>query len=223
VADVAVGDGSFSGYVWVSDGDGGLNNRVLLLNTTSDESLFNDEALWVVGTPASDSSGPFSSPHSIAFHRPSASLIVANRDKQQLDILDASTGTILGAWTGCFGGTSRVTSSLVSPWGVRVAPVPIDGSHPRLLAFVAVADSPQDGGNQRIVVLDVESPTAFLRPGEESTEGNCVVLSEIPVNSTLCRTPHEIEVSPVSGDIFVACCTVDPGPSNVQRFRLVGS
>jgi hypothetical protein len=47
------------------------------------------------------------------------------------------------------------------------------------------------------------------------------VLYELPIPTNLCLTPHELTVSKATGDIFVSCVTVDPGPSTVLRFRHV--
>ena len=215
VADVA---SSPDGHIFVSDGDGGINNRVLQLNATSQESLIGSP-LWVLGGAASEATQEFSSPHSIAFHAPSRNLLVANRDQFSLDVLSADTGKKVAQWTTCFEGSAEqvvLAEGTAAPWGIRIVhPRGLQGDFiSRPLAFLAVANSPQDGGNQRIVVIDVSHNGSF----SQST-GNCTVLAEIPVDPSLCRTPHEIEVDPVSGDIFVACVTVDPGPSTLLRYR----
>lgn len=96
------------GNVLVSDGDGGINNRVLVFQ--SDGGLY--KVQQVIGGGGS-APGNFSSPHSIAYHAPTDSIWVADRGNNRLQAFNASTFGVLGEWTsGCFNGGS--------PWGVRV-------------------------------------------------------------------------------------------------------
>ena len=247
LADVTTGkpNGKMDGQVWVSDGDGGINNRVVRLNATSDATLAVHPD-WVVGG-TSDDTEDFDSPHSIAYHEPSASVIVADRNNFRLLVLDAATGTKMAEWTDCLGSPSPTANGTVAPWGVRFW-----YSEEATLAVVAVCDSPEDGGNQRIVVLDVSEPDSLLHKGlrsnfnpnvEEQRQRRqrqnqrkedigsevfdeasmkCGVLAEIPVDPATCLTPHELAVDQTSGDIYLACVTMDPGPSNVLRFRFTG-
>jgi hypothetical protein len=150
----------------------------------------------------------FSSPHSIAFHVATASLVVADRDNYRLQVLDAASGEVLNVLEGegCFGSPSSGTTA---PWGVRVL-----GD----MLVVAVCDSPETGSNQRLMVLSVED----MRSG-----GKCEVEAEVEVDPELCLTPHEMAVDGDTGDIFLACVTfADPNTgasaSNVQRYRMAG-
>eukprot|EP00620_Florenciella_sp_RCC1587_P024731 CAMPEP_0182566416 /NCGR_PEP_ID=MMETSP1324-20130603/7894_1 /TAXON_ID=236786 /ORGANISM="Florenciella sp., Strain RCC1587" /LENGTH=193 /DNA_ID=CAMNT_0024780215 /DNA_START=26 /DNA_END=607 /DNA_ORIENTATION=+ len=171
---------------------------------------------WVTGG-TSDDTETFNSPHSIAYHEPSASLLVADRDNFRIDVLDAATGVKLSEWKNCLG---NGTGPAVAPWGVRMFTEPTTG---HVQAMVAVCDSPEDGGNQRIVVLDVTSPDAFetlSASTETSTDKiQCNAVAEMAVDPDICLTPHEISVDPRTGDIYVACVTVDPGPSAILRYR----
>lgn len=264
VADVATGvaGGKFDGSVWVSDGDGGVNNRVLRLNTSDSSSDENDLWIgvhpeWVTGGAAADDMETFNSPHSIAYHEPSGTLIVADRDNFRLDILNAATGVKIAEWSDCLGGNGDGNGT-AAPWGVRVwhgALSAIRILHDTVFAVVAVCDSPQDGGNQRLVVLNVSRPDSILHKGKRGrlvekkgadnavvlehgryTKSNkplqdkdgdsavlqCGVVAEISVDPSVCLTPHEIDVDESSGDIYLACVTTDPGPSNLVRYRYTG-
>ena len=92
VADVAVGTGNFEGSLWTSDGDGGINNRVARLDTTSGTVNVGKHPLWI--DDAADSPDMFSSPHSIAFHEKTATVIVADRDNFRLQVRLTSGGLI---------------------------------------------------------------------------------------------------------------------------------
>lgn len=193
--------------MWVSDGDGGINDRVVRLNTLKGDDDIGVHSSWVVGNngddPSSSSSDGdfFDSPHSIAFHEPTATLIVGDRDNFRLVLLDAATGSLKGTLNkNCFG---PPTSSTTAPWGARVS---------NDLLYVAVCDSPETGTNQRIMVLDIAS----------LEDDQCTVHDSVPVDPEKCLTPHELAVDD-NGDIFLACVTWnDPngaGASNVQRYR----
>ena len=203
-ADIATGTGVFEGSAWVSDGDGGINDRVIRLNTDADLADIGVHPNWVVGNGGDlddHDKDFFSSPHSIAFHEDSATIIVADRDNFRLVVLDAETGSLKGTLKDCFGEPS---SPSTAPWGVRVS-----GD----LLYVAVCDSPETGKKQRIIVLDIVS----------LEDDHCNILETIPVDPELCLTPHELAVDD-NGDVFLACVTWnDPNTgasaSHVQRYR----
>jgi len=113
VADVAFDAG---GNVYISDGDGGINSRVVKL----DPSL---KLVWATGAKESPAFNvSFSSPHSLAFLPGAAGglLAVADRGNNRLLFLNATTGApFLPGWTAPF-----ATPSCPRPavWSVRADP-----------------------------------------------------------------------------------------------------
>ena len=102
------------GGVFVADGDGGGNNRVVKLRVPKRLSV--DGANGADGvrlewaTPVAKSR--FDNPHSLALHNESGLVIVADREHASLRLLRASDGTDLGAWTCGLEGGGK-------PFGVR--------------------------------------------------------------------------------------------------------
>ncbi|NWZ93336.1 NHLC3 protein, partial [Nesospiza acunhae] len=82
-----------TGEIYVVDGDGGMNNRLLKLSDDYKE-------LWLTGTNGSGI-GQFKIPHSVtvdAFGR----VWVADRGNKRIQVFDKVTGEWLGSWNGCF-------------------------------------------------------------------------------------------------------------------------
>ncbi|XP_071408342.1 NHL repeat-containing protein 3 isoform X1 [Pithys albifrons albifrons] len=82
-----------SGDMYVVDGDGGMNNRVLKLSDDYKE-------IWLSGTNGTGI-GQFKIPHSVtvdAFGR----VWVADRDNKRIQVFDKVTGEWLGSWSRCF-------------------------------------------------------------------------------------------------------------------------
>ncbi|KAI1241906.1 hypothetical protein IHE44_0005411 [Lamprotornis superbus] len=82
-----------TGEVYVVDGDGGMNNRLLKLSDDYKE-------IWLTGTNGSGI-GQFKIPHSVtvdAFGR----VWVADRGNKRIQVFDKVTGEWLGSWSGCF-------------------------------------------------------------------------------------------------------------------------
>jgi DNA-binding beta-propeller fold protein YncE len=100
-ADIAIG---FNNYIMVSDGDGGINNRVLALDSGT---------LQVVYGIGGNGTGPgqFSSPHSIAYEERFNRFWVADRGNNRLQAFLAESGIWIGEWTCVLPG---------QPWGVRI-------------------------------------------------------------------------------------------------------
>lgn len=122
VAD-AVTDGK--GGIYSSDGDGGINNRVVKLQQavaqSDTETGIPPESAhftFVWATPSVPSNGGslagglFSSPHSLALHPRSGLLLVADRGHSSTRLLRASDGKDLGRWDCGLEGGGR-------PFGVR--------------------------------------------------------------------------------------------------------
>lgn len=108
VADVA-GDPDVPEYIYVVDGDGGPNNRLLKLNVVS------GQVEWHVGGPAPGAGrGAFDVPHSVALQPATAGaaarLWVADRSNNRTVALSLA-GEWLGQWNCTRPGM---------PWGVRV-------------------------------------------------------------------------------------------------------
>ena len=199
-ADIAIGTGAMEGEVWVSDGDGGSNHRVVRLNTKEGDANIGIHPEWVVGD---GDVNIFNSPHSIAFHERSATLVVADRDNFRLQVLDAKTGIRLSQiGANCFG---KEIDEFTAPWGVRIRDDYL---------YVAVCDSPETGSNQRILILEID----------DLLNDECKVVEEIAVDPEKCLTPHELAIDGTSGDIFLACVTfadanTGASASNIQRYR----
>jgi len=97
VADVA---SDFAGNIYISDGDGGVNNRVVKLDS-------NLRLVWSVGKLGTGP-GEFHSPHSLAYQ--GGRLWVADRENNRTQVLDAN-----GLWVREYDHCEPHT-----PWAVRV-------------------------------------------------------------------------------------------------------
>ncbi|XP_004475702.2 NHL repeat-containing protein 3 [Dasypus novemcinctus] len=82
-----------TGDLYIADGDGGLNNRLLKLS--QDFAM-----LWLRG---GNGTGPaqFSIPHSVTLDS-AGRVWVADRGNKRIQVFDKVTGEWLGAWTNCF-------------------------------------------------------------------------------------------------------------------------
>lgn len=90
---------------FVSDGDGGVNNRVLALDMSGSGA---PTLLWATGTNGS-SPGQFSSPHTLVYHVPSNTVLVGDRGNARIQQLDADTGSLVSVWD----------MAPAKPWGLR--------------------------------------------------------------------------------------------------------
>ncbi|XP_035179837.1 LOW QUALITY PROTEIN: NHL repeat-containing protein 3 [Oxyura jamaicensis] len=82
-----------SGDMYVVDGDGGMNNRLLKLSTDYKE-------IWLSGENGTGI-GQFKIPHSVTVD-PYGRVWVADRDNRRIQVFDKVTGEWLGAWSSCF-------------------------------------------------------------------------------------------------------------------------
>jgi hypothetical protein len=87
---------------FISDGDGGVNSRVVAVDMAT------LKPLWAAGRNGSGS-GQFSSPHSLAFHPPSGTVLVADRGNQRIVQLSAVTGAVI----------DTMDVAPLAPWGLR--------------------------------------------------------------------------------------------------------
>lgn len=197
---VADGDFGPDGMAYVADGDAGVNNRVVALNSTLP--IASPEALvWVAGNGKSSakivSDPAFQAPHGITRHPRTGNLFVADRENNRTIMLSPQ-GKPLGQWQ-CPGLGHNGTA-----WGVRASFGNDD------LIFVAVADSPEDGAHQFVLVMDGNHVHA-------DKPGPCKVLQTIgPIDTKQCVTPHLMAVDHSSGDLYLACVTADPKQGSIR-------
>lgn len=135
VADVAL---TAAGDVLVADGDGGANNRLLLLRGTN-----LSDVLWSVGG-AGAGPGLFSSPHSVAYEPGADRALVADRGNARIQFLAAADGRVLGQWA--LAADCGLPAGAL-PWGLRVdAPrerlLVVDGATGHFYALALPAQRP---------------------------------------------------------------------------------
>ncbi|KAM7127451.1 NHL repeat-containing protein 3 isoform 1-T1 [Ciconia maguari] len=82
-----------SGDIYVVDGDGGMNNRLLKLSNDYKE-------IWLTGTNGTGI-GQFKIPHSVTVD-PFGRVWVADRGNKRIQVFDKVTGEWLGSWSSCF-------------------------------------------------------------------------------------------------------------------------
>ena len=183
VADVATDD---SGNVWISDGDGGINNRVLQLK--------NDSSLGVARViDGSNGAGVFSSPHSITYQKHGDLIWVADRGNNRTQTFRASNGDYVGSWA-CFRGieNSQKTDP-IAPWGLR-----IDQKRNEL---VMAADT-TSGARGHLLRLDLSAATEAARSDDQDAfEAACNVVQDIAIGWT--AKSHELAIDQRNGDVYL--------------------
>ena len=188
-------------FVYATDGDGGLANRVMKIRVPNHARNSKPSEVWVTGHV-------FNNPHSITLHSASQLLIVADREQQSLQLLSSETGTVLGKLD-CglnFGPGYGV------PFGVRTL---VHGG--RDLLFVASMDNPQDHKYQKITVLDVSHLTS-----EDGARSKCSIIQTIHIDPQEYSGPHLLGVDVLNGDVYAAL-VADAPHGTVLRFRLNGT
>eukprot|EP00239_Pterosperma_sp_CCMP1384_P008887 CAMPEP_0197866110 /NCGR_PEP_ID=MMETSP1438-20131217/44036_1 /TAXON_ID=1461541 /ORGANISM="Pterosperma sp., Strain CCMP1384" /LENGTH=304 /DNA_ID=CAMNT_0043484647 /DNA_START=863 /DNA_END=1777 /DNA_ORIENTATION=- len=207
LADAAVelaSDGK-TAYTYVADGDGGSANRVVKVASPL-QSIDEYSVVWAT-------SAIFNNPHSIALHPRTHTLLVADRENEAVHLLDAHSGADLGVLRGAVG---LWGGDHGKPFSVRT--LSFASSNQTLdLIFVSVMDNPQDGGNQRIVVIDASSVSS----GMSWTNQECSVVQVLNIHPKLYSGPHMLTLDPATGDLYAALVADDP-LSTVLRFRCVG-
>ena len=121
--------------IYTSDGDGSTINRVVKMTVPCGR-VHNDESWkfeWATGSI-------YNNPHSITLHH-SGYLILADRDNEELRLLNSTTGEDLGAWNVDLG----FGDDSGKPFGVRTITQTLDG--PTDLLAVAIMNNPQDGND----------------------------------------------------------------------------
>jgi DNA-binding beta-propeller fold protein YncE len=121
--------------VYISDGDGGINNRVLKLSGSNLESV-----LFHIGGLGTGP-GQFNTPHSIAYDSVTSTIWVADRGNKRLQQFDGETGAYINEWASCF--------SPGIPWGVRIYEA-------ARVMFVA------DGASDNVYVLSMAGASCTL-------------------------------------------------------------
>jgi DNA-binding beta-propeller fold protein YncE len=190
-ADVAI-DAATS-TLFVSDGDGGSNSRVVALDMSASY-----KTKWAVGG-AGSAPGKFSSPHSVAWDGANGLAWVADRGNNRLQALAGADGSVVAVWntTSCLGG---------APWGVRVDSV---------RGFLYVADGAS--GSMWAVRLPTVAPGGGLTP----CPGPAQTFSVCPAGGALegCK-PHLLGLDVATGDVYLAAVgtPATKGPTFVQRY-----
>ncbi|XP_077988105.1 NHL repeat-containing protein 3-like [Glandiceps talaboti] len=135
VADVAFNE---KGEIFIADGDGGLNNRIVKLDK-------NFEIQWYVSGEGS-APGQFHVPHSIELDQ-FGQVWVADRKNNRTQVFDSKNGKYLGEWTDCFKNEP--------PYAIRMS---ADKSHFVILQllqsrilFVSTPKSPGNPGNCNVI------------------------------------------------------------------------
>jgi hypothetical protein len=140
VADIAFD--SF-GNIYISDGDGGVNNRVMKLSSDDTHA-----AQWIAGN-GGNVEGHFSSPHSLDYDEHSDCVYVADRNNFRIDVLEGKTGATKSTIAQeCFPGAATDNATA---WSVRI-------DKARYILYVAVAHSALKGYSPtqaRIVAFDI--------------------------------------------------------------------
>ena len=199
VADVAHDD---SGNVWISDGDGGVNNRVVQLKNDSSYSV----AHVIDGTHGA---GAFSSPHSIAWQRQGDLIWVADRGNNRTQTFRASDGSFVGQWT-CFRDIDGTDGSVapIAPWGLR-----IDQERNELI----MAADTGAGKRGHLLRLDLSAAMEAAAAGDRNAfEASCNIAQDIEIGAS--AKSHEVAIDQANGDVYLANLGV---PSNVLKFMRV--
>eukprot|EP00927_Polykrikos_kofoidii_P057600 TRINITY_DN51754_c0_g1_i1.p1 TRINITY_DN51754_c0_g1~~TRINITY_DN51754_c0_g1_i1.p1 ORF type:complete len:419 (+),score=53.76 TRINITY_DN51754_c0_g1_i1:63-1259(+) len=187
-------------YVYSSDGDGGHANRVVKVALNGHR----PSVEWSTGHL-------YHNPHSIAFHQQSHLLVVADRDNNNTRLIRSATGEDLGAWN-CgvdYGKRGK-------PFGVRTLNFVDECSQQYVtLLAVAIMDNPQDGQNQKILLLD-----ASKLNDADGVKSRCNVVQELDIG-TAYSGPHLLGVDAHSGDIYSTLVSDSP-KSTVLRFKRKG-
>ena len=170
VADIAIDD---VGNTYITDGDGGVNNRFVKLNQT-----FGVE--WSVDHD-------FGSPHSIAWERGRNYIWVADRSHNRTQVFDASSGKFVMEYT-CQRDIDPDSPAPISPWGIR-----IDEKNQELI----MAANTMSGTHGHLLRLPLDSCKVLqdikicekCKPHELSVdeENGSVYLANIGVNSSLMK------------------------------------
>lgn len=196
--------------VFISDGDGSSNHRVVALNVSEalDDASLHKPA-WVMGNNNTQGAGgvkelghDITSAHSIAYHSRSNTLLLADRENNRTLHISASTGAVIANWS-C---PELQLGKKGTVFGVRT-------SESLDLVFLAVADQNQANvkagkPNQFVYVLD---GTSITKQGP----GQCKVVQTIAIDPKTCMTPHLMGHNERNHDLYVACVGK---PTAVLRF-----
>jgi hypothetical protein len=179
--------------LFISDGDGGVNNRVLRLE---DHHSGHVSTRWDRGNNGT-LTGDFHSPHSLALDGATGVVWVAVRENNSTEALSAETGKYnMELDQRCFGDEESTA------WAVAVDSM-------RRLLYVNVAHTLLEGtstgvaapGKSRIMVLRLDHDGSVVSNGSMSNKhSTCEVVQELPIGSscpsgtTACSTPHLLAV-----------------------------
>jgi len=180
VADIAV-DGRNN--LFVADGDGGVNDRIVKLDKHLD-------VQWVLDHD-------LDSPHSITYEEKTDLLWVADRGNNRTRMYDAKTGTYKGQWT-CMRYIHKSTV-ILTPWAVRIdnkreelimAAATADGAHGYLLVLPlwGKSDSPRECKIEQKIYIGATDKPHELSVDEYNGD---VFLANIGTPSSLMKFSRE--------------------------------
>merc|ERR1712217_727267 len=185
-----------------ADGDRGSNNRLERWAAPFGKP---EQVEWVRPDvpPSHRKAEEYLNPHGICWHEASDRLIVADRDHGRIAIVHPETGLEEGNLT-C---NALQLGLKGKPYGVRTIGNTL---------FVAVADSPQDGQNLFVHIVDISTL---------STDRRCskllqtIAFTASPVDRNdgrvVCNGPHLMGVDRETNDVYVAC-VAEPGSNFVR-------
>jgi len=185
VADVAFS--TKTADVFISDGDGGINARVIKLNADM-------EVQWINGNNGTVAPGEsFASPHSLDYDDVTSTVVVADRNNNRVVLLDGMKGTTIGTWT-----TELHFDDCTKPsiWSVRVD----QGAR---LVYVATSSfgsgsaCPNATKAARIVVVALPSTAMAATSASESNARN-----NVGTASTYASNPNVVGYAVVSDGGF---------------------
>lgn len=173
------------GNIYISDGDGGINDRVVKLGK-------NLNVAWSVGLNTTGSKpGQFASPHSVAWNSRTNQIIVADRENNRTQFLSAQTGKVMGIW----GGNGACEPQ--TPWSVRV-----DQSK-QLLIVIDGAHQPGDPDQGRLLVFDLSQTLTLSTNHSQYAFPDCEILEGVEIGVPTAE-PHELGYDSLTGDVYVA-------------------
>jgi hypothetical protein len=185
----SVADAAFdqAGMVYLSDGDGGINARVLKLNPALG-------LVWANGNNGTVASNvAWASPHSLAYDGVGHRVVVADRNNNRLRFLDADSGVAVGEWPPSV--FALGDCALPSVWSVRI------DSAARLI-FVGVSNFGSGAGCPPPAAGDTQAAIkVFQVPPPGAVPATADVATTIPVEHGF---PHEICLDASTGAVYSA-------------------
>ncbi|XP_002742274.1 NHL repeat-containing protein 3-like [Saccoglossus kowalevskii] len=138
------------GDMYIADGDGGLNNRIVKLDK-------NFNLVWHVGGGSGSGQGEFNIPHSIELDQ-HGQVWVADRKNNRTQVFDPEDGKYIGEWKDCFNNAP--------PYAIRLS---ADKSHFIVLELLSsriifIATPKKTGDPGKCKIIDQIQLAPDLRP-----------------------------------------------------------